>query len=115
MFQIACTYQPSADGPRFAPFNADSLHQCDLRVTFRPIAWYPAEPDTGQGADFDASIEAIEMMDWHGRDQSPKQLADAALDAAKAFLEAHHHDAMWAAAEQVTADHFGATDFRRAA
>jgi hypothetical protein len=96
--------------------DADSDFQGELRVSFKPIAYYPAEPDTGADADFDAKITKIELRDiqdasgeaaWHRLDPRDKATAIA-------FLEAHCSRDMWDAAFAETAEHFGA-EHRRAA
>lgn len=114
MFQIACTYRPSDGGYTFHPEDAESDYQCDLRVTIRPLAYYPAEPDVGAGADFDFEFEAIEVADHQGG-QSWRTLEGAESKAAEAFLDAHHQEALFEQAETEVAEAFGAPRYRRAA
>lgn len=114
MFEIACTYQPSDDGYTFHPEDAESDYQCDLRATFQPLAYYPAEPDVGAGADFDFAIESIEVADHQGG-QSWRTLEGTEFKAAEAFLDAHHQEAMLEQAEREAAEAFGAPRYRRAA
>lgn len=114
MFEIACTYQPSASGYTFHPEDADSDYQCDLRVSFQPLAYYPAEPDVGAGADFNFDIEAIEVAD-HDGGQTWRRLEDDERAAAERFLDRHHRDEMYDAAERETAAAFGVSHLRRAA
>jgi hypothetical protein len=113
MFEQTCTYQNIPDGCVFLPEDAESA-SCALRVTFEPLAWYPAEPSVGAGADFDAAIILIEMsVDADGEDW--RCLSGRDYQAAEAFLETHHHDALWAQAEHETAEAFDAVSYRRAA
>ena len=62
MYTAECTYRSCGSGLLFFPAGGDL--ECDLRVTFTPKAFYPAERDVGAGADFDADIASIEMRDW---------------------------------------------------
>jgi hypothetical protein len=122
-FEIACTYQPTAFGLIFLPPDTDGAYECDLRVSFEPLAYYPAEPDVGAGADFDARITSVEMLD--GRDdtnedgtpcQTPwRTLEGDARKAAEAFLDAHCRDDMWAEAEAETTAAYVDLVYRRAA
>ena len=108
MFEIECTYHSFAGVLIFLP---DGLAEgrCFLSVTFEPLAWYPAEPSVGAGADFDAQIACIDMYDGPPDDKASiqRQLKGVDFDQAKAFLEEHHREDLWAAAEAVTAEHFG--------
>lgn len=113
MYTAECTYAPGSSGLLFLPanFKADP---CELRVTFRPLAYYPAERDTGAGADFDAAIASIEIRDaddpgghWHVLDGQD-------YDAARRFLERHHPD-MWDTAFAETEEAFGVETYARAA
>lgn len=111
-YEISCTYQPTAAGYIFLPEDAESDYQCDLRVTFEPVAYYPPERDIGAGADYDARLTLIEVAD-HAGAQTWRALAGAEHASAEAYLETHHHDAMWAEAEAETCEWF--TGYRRAA
>lgn len=91
--------------------------QGELRVTFKPLNYYPAEPSSGAGADFNASITRIEIRDiqdvsgeraWHLLD--PRDSATA-----RTFLEAHCSEAMWDQAFDETAEAFGVETHARAA
>ena len=100
-YQIACTYQASAFGLMFLPIDTDGVpDHCDLRVTFHPLAYYPAERDTGQGADFDADITRIDIYDHQDGTVDTggerwRPLAGKDLDAAKRFLDKHYRNDMW--------------------
>jgi hypothetical protein len=110
MFETQCVCQPSAAGLIFAPDDPDSAYSRELRVHFQPAAYYPAEPDIGAAADFDAHIVCVEL----GENGIWRQLRGAERDAAEAFLNAHHRDEMWAVAEDETVEHFTG-GYRRAA
>jgi hypothetical protein len=115
MYTAECTYRSSGSGLLFFPSGGD--RECDLRVTFTPKAYYPADRDTGQGADFDADIAAIDIRD-HGDGDTLKAwhpLKDGDLWAAKCFLNQHHREPMWDQAELETAEAFGAQEYARAA
>lgn len=110
MFEIPCICQPSTAGLIFATEDEDSPFACELRVYFQPVAYYPAEPDIGAAADFDAHIVRIELHNGEGT----RVLYGAGRVAAEAFLAAYHHDDMWAIAEDETLEHFTG-GYRRAA
>lgn len=115
MYTAECTYRSGGSGLLFFPSGGDL--QCDLRVTFTPKAFYPAERDTGQGADFNADIASIEIRDADAAD-APKNwhpLKGNDLWAAKCFLNQHHRDPMWDQAFDETAEAFGVETFARAA
>lgn len=115
MYTAECTYKSSGSGLLFFPTGGD--RQCDLRVTFSPKAYYPAERDTGQGADFNADITSIEMRDWAdgASDKAWHVLTGNDLWAAQCFLNQHHRDPMWDQAFDETAEAFGVETFARAA
>lgn len=122
-FEIACTYQPTAFGLIFLPIDIESDYLCDLRVSFEPLAYYPAESGTGAGADFDARITSIEMFDHRDgiNDDSSvcktpwRTLEGDDRKAAEAFLDAHCRDDMWAEAEAETTAAYDDLVYRRAA
>jgi hypothetical protein len=114
MYITEAAFEPRPAGFTFYPITdaTDIESACELRVTFQPTAYYPAERDTGMGADFDARIARIEIRDaaecyndkaWHILE--PRE---AAL--AKTFLETHCAAAMWAEAEIEAAIAFGHLD-----
>lgn len=118
MYRTPCDFIPTTAGLSLfqAELEIPEATQGELRVTFRPLKYYP--PERGAGADFDAKIIKIEIRDiqderkrgggWHkllGRDE----------DAAKAFLERHFHADMWERAFEETAEYFGAVTYYRAA
>ncbi len=111
-FEIACTYQPTQAGYIFLPEDAESDSQCDLRVSFEPVAYYPAERDIGAASDYDARIILIEVADHSGA-PTWRALAGEEYASAEAYLETYHHDTMWAEAEAETTEAF--TGYRRAA
>ena len=108
MYEIECTYASTAGVLSFFPAGSGE-RSCYLSVTFEPIDWYPAEPDVGAGHDFDAQIVSVDMYDGPPDDSGSVQrhLTGLDLDQAKAFLEEHHRDEMWAVAEALTAEAFG--------
>lgn len=116
MYIAECSYRAGDVGLIFLPDG--SGHPCDLSVDFRPLAYYPAEPDIGQGPDFDAAIVTIQIRDPEdgNKPQAWHKLDGADFEAAKRFLDRHHSTPMWAQAEIETAEAFGAAaDFRCAA
>lgn len=122
-FEIACTYQPTASGLIFLPIDTDGAQDCDLRVSIKPLAYYPAEPDIGAGADFDFAIAVIEMFD-HRDDrnddgslcETPWRVLDgAARRAAETFLDTHCREAMEDEAEAECAAAYVDLVYRRAA
>lgn len=118
MYITECTFRPcDAAGMVFLPFDANSEFTAELRVTFQPVAYYPAEPDTGAGPDFDAKIVRIEIRDalddlsekaWHKLE--PRDAA-----AARRFLDEYCSESMWDQAFEETAEAFGADAYRCAA
>jgi hypothetical protein len=115
MYTAECTFKSTASGLLFFPIGGDG--SCDLRVTFRPKAYYPAERDIGMGADFDAGIASIEMRDWADGASAKAwhKLEGKDLRAAECFLNQHHRDPMWDQAFAETAEAFGVETFARAA
>jgi hypothetical protein len=116
MYTAECTYRSGEpDLLFFFPTGGD--RECDLRVSFTPKAFYPAERDIGADADFDADIACIEMRDCADADK-PKNwhvLTGSALRAAKCFLNQHHSRPMWDQAFDETAEAFGVETYARAA
>lgn len=117
MYITECTFEPKPTGLNFYPLNGEADSDCELRVTFHPIAYYPEERDTGQGADFDARITRIEIRDadeW-GNEKAWHFLEPRDAELAKAYLEAHCSKEMWEQAFIETAEAFGYVAYRWAA
>lgn len=116
MFEVRCVYEPTDCGPLFLPDDAEDViggKPATLRVSFRPDAYYPAEPDVGAGPDFIAEIETVELMDdAPGGDLGNvpprwRMLAGLWRRRAIEFLERSHGKPMWAQAEREVAEAFG--------
>ncbi len=114
MYITDCTFEPKPTGLNFYPIETcqDPSSACELRVTFQPLAYYPEESDTGQGADFDAKIVLIEIRDGAERNNEKAwhKLEPREAGLARAFLEAHCSAEMWAEAEIEAAEAFGYRD-----
>jgi hypothetical protein len=112
MFTTEAYFRASESGLSFKHANGDFEsgldNFCSLRVTFRGLAWYPEERDTGCGADFDAEIASIEMRDWTDQGKDPwYELTGGDRKAAEAHLEKHHHRDMWDQAESDVYEQLG--------
>lgn len=114
MYEATCTYRSTPSGSIFLPDDIESDECAELRVSFDPLAYYPTEPDVGAGAHFDVAIGAVELMEHRGTEQW-RTLTGASRTAAIAFLEQHHHKAMWWQADEEAAEAFGAPFYGRAA
>ncbi len=119
MYIADCSFRFSHNaGLTVRPAALDTdWHQGELRVSFKPLKYFPPEPDSGAGADFDARITRIEIRDiqdesgeraWHLLD--PRDTATA-----RTFLDAYYCEAMWDQAFDETAEAFGVETHARAA
>lgn len=118
MYIIECTFEPRPAGLNFYPRTGPSCDSdCELRVTFQPIDYYPDEPDTGQGADFDARITCVEIRDAADEDDEKAWhiLEPYEAGLARHFLEEHCSKEMWEQAFVETAEAFGQPAWRCAA
>lgn len=116
MYKAESSYRSGGSGLLFfLPGCGD--RECDLRVTFTPKAYYPAERDCGAGPDFDADIRSIELRDYDDGDDEKAWHALTGNDlwAARCFLENHYKRPMWDQAFDETAEAFGVDDDMRVA
>ncbi len=108
MYIADCQYQLSGACLLFHATGHSVSDPCELRVTFKPVAYYPPERDVGAGADFQANITAIEIRDLEDPDETGwHKLEGADFETAFGFLDTHHNSPMWDQAEIETAEHFG--------
>jgi hypothetical protein len=99
MYEAEVAYRPLPGGVvEFIPDSETAEdHQdfCVLRVRFHVAEIYPPEPDVGTGMDWDGDIETIHMR--IAEFPRSQRLRDESFVAAKAFLLAHHEQALWQA------------------